>query len=129
MGEQPTTAEACALAVYLGGRVCGIFGQGGTIHWGAWERGALEGEPHCGRVAFWTDDETCKVNVNTASEGVYWDMPRASTKEDLAMEIYQPKAGEYQRFPGHPATVCLSSVLFPTGGGPPPAPIRILPAA
>ena len=69
--------------------------------------------PIVGRVAFWTDDETCKVNVNTASEGVYWDTPRASTDEDLEMGIRQPKNGEFQRYPGHPATVCMSSVLFP----------------
>jgi hypothetical protein len=24
-----------------------------------------------GRIAFWTDDETCKVNINTASEGTF----------------------------------------------------------
>ena len=29
--------------------------------------------PIVGRVAFWTDDESAKVNVNTASEGTYWD--------------------------------------------------------
>ena len=35
--------------------------------------------PIAGRVAFWTDDETCKVNINTASEGSFWDTPRANT--------------------------------------------------
>ncbi len=69
--------------------------------------------PIVGRVAFWTDDETCKINVNTASEGVYWDTPRTSTKEDFAMGMNQPVNGEYQRYPGHPAMVCMSSVLFP----------------
>jgi hypothetical protein len=66
-----------------------------------------------GRLAFWTDDETCKINVNTASEGVHWDTPRCTTREELALAMKQPAAGEFQRFPGHPAMVSLSSVLFP----------------
>ncbi len=66
-----------------------------------------------GRIAFWTDDESCKINVNTASEGVHWDTPRCTTHEEIALAAKQPSAGEYQRFPGHPAMVSLSSVLFP----------------
>jgi len=66
-----------------------------------------------GRLAFWTDDETCKINVNTASEGVHWDTPRATTIEEVALALKQPAAGEFQRFPGHPAMISLSSVLFP----------------
>ena len=69
--------------------------------------------PIVGRIAFWTDDETCKVNVNTASEGVYWDTPRANTEEDKWLGQSQPVNGEFQRYPGHPAMVCMSSVLFP----------------
>ena len=38
--------------------------------------------PIVGRFAFWVDDESSKINVNTASEGVFWDTPRADTKED-----------------------------------------------
>ncbi len=75
-----------------------------------------------GRVAFWTDDETCKLNVNTASEGTFWSTPRfntgsttdpQSTTGDRALARSQPARGEYQRYPGHPATVSLKSV-FPT---------------
>lgn len=66
-----------------------------------------------GRLAFWTDDETTKVNVNTASEGVHWDTPRCTTREEIALALKQPASGEFQRFPGHPAMVSLSSVLFP----------------
>ena len=69
--------------------------------------------PIVGRIAFWTDDETCKINVNTASEGVYWDTPRANTEEDKWLGQSQPVNGEFQRYPGHPAMVCMSSVLFP----------------
>jgi hypothetical protein len=69
--------------------------------------------PIVGRLGFWADDETCKINLNTASEGVHWDTPRASTEEDRWMGASQPTNGEYQRYPGHPAMVSLSSVLFP----------------
>ncbi len=27
-----------------------------------------------GRIAFWTDDDTCRVNINTASTGTFWDV-------------------------------------------------------
>lgn len=67
--------------------------------------------PVVGRIAFWTDDETCKVNINTASEGVFWEMPRTQSQKDLEFATRQPVLGEYQRFPGHPATVCLSTVF------------------
>ncbi len=69
--------------------------------------------PIIGRFAFWADDESCKVNVNTASEGVFWDTPRASSPEDVYYAECQPTRNEFQRFPGHPAQVSLSSVLFP----------------
>ena len=53
--------------------------------------------PIVGRIAFWADDETCKVNINTAGgftmkdigsysedtfAGSYWDTPRFSTLFD-----------------------------------------------
>lgn len=89
--------------------------------------------PIVARVAFWTDDETAKVNVNTASEGTFWDTPIAcsyppsgipnsamdpnfdSTKlyeADLAWR--SASLGEYQRYPGHPATTSLSPVIGTT---------------
>jgi uncharacterized protein (TIGR02600 family) len=69
--------------------------------------------PIVGRMAFWTDDETSKVNVNTASEGSYWDTPRAYTSEEFQLATYQGAQREYQRYPGHPATTSLS-VVFPS---------------
>ena len=69
--------------------------------------------PIVGRIAFWSDDETCKVNVNTASEGTFWSTPRFNTTGDRAFATSQPARGEYQRYPGHPATVSLSA-LFPS---------------
>jgi uncharacterized protein (TIGR02600 family) len=64
-----------------------------------------------GRMAFWTDDETCKINVNTASEGAFWDTPRTYTVHDYYLATRQPVQGEFQRYPGHPATVSLSTVF------------------
>ncbi len=69
--------------------------------------------PIVGRVAYWTDDESCKININTASEGVFWDTPRCDSSEERYYAKHQPPSLEYYRFPGHPAQTCLSSVLFP----------------
>ena len=81
--------------------------------------------PIVGRVAFWTDDESAKINVNTASEGTYWDTPVASSGlttdsfsfpqntgiGDAMLAGIQGAQHEYQRYPGHPATTCLSAVF------------------
>jgi uncharacterized protein (TIGR02600 family) len=75
-----------------------------------------------GRVAFWTDDETGKVNINTASEGAYNtttspyatsfnDTPRVCTPYDLNLAQCPAYQNEFQRYPGHPATVSLSTVF------------------
>ncbi|MDB6138456.1 MAG: Verru Chthon cassette protein [Verrucomicrobiaceae bacterium] len=69
--------------------------------------------PVVSRFAYWVDDESCKVNINTASEGAFWDTPRADTKQERALAVKQPTRREYQRQPGHPAGVCLSSVFLP----------------
>ena len=96
--------------------------------------------PITGRIAFWTDDETCKVNINTAAGmpwswatnnpsnsivklmdgistrsttlfGSYWDTPVIGSYQDLMLAWAPPWKGEYQRYPGHPATVSLSAVF------------------
>ena len=67
--------------------------------------------PIVGRVAFWTDDESCKLNVNTAGEGTYWDVPRAFSVQEETFGNFQPAQGEYARYPGHPAAVSLSAVF------------------
>ena len=85
------------------------------------------------RVAFWTDDESCKININTASSGDYWDTPRGRgnlfesgrfNSRALAgsrpivdiggLAASPPGNQEYQRFPGHPATTSLDLVLNTT---------------
>lgn len=68
--------------------------------------------PITGRIAFWTDDESAKLNINTASEPTFWDTPKSVSREDLWYGRAQPTQKEYQRFPGHPATTALSPVLF-----------------
>ncbi len=73
--------------------------------------GATATNPIMARVAFWTDDETSKVNINTASEGTYWDLPRVNSLADVALSINQPALNEFQRYAGHPATTSLSPVL------------------
>ncbi len=99
-------------------------------------KGATEQNPIIGRFAFWTDDETGKVCINTATENTFWDTPHASTVQEsgrittqnlildangyplgsngipsLALGASQPARSEYQRFPGHPATTNLSPTL------------------
>ena len=69
--------------------------------------------PIVARIAFWTDDECNKINVNTASEGVHWDIPRYDSKQEREMAVKQPVQRETSRFPGHPSMVSLSSVLYP----------------
>lgn len=76
-----------------------------------------------GRIAFWTDDDTCRVNINTASLGTFWDVPRAystnatgipisgSVTQEQALGYYQPVQKEFQRYPGHPAMTDLRAVF------------------
>jgi uncharacterized protein (TIGR02600 family) len=78
--------------------------------------GATASNPIVGRTAFWTDDETCKVNLNTASEGVFWDVPRCAGIDEVVFGANPPTQGEWQRIPGHPATTSLSAV-FPQSTG------------
>lgn len=72
-----------------------------------------DSSPIIGRVAFWTDDESCKVNVNTAGDGTYWDTPRGFSVQEGELANSQPFINEYQRYPGHPATTSLRAV-FPS---------------
>lgn len=80
----------------------------------------LRDNPIIGRIAFWTDDETSKVNLNTASPATasaYWDIPRATTSaERNRFSWSQPAQNEYQRYPGHPAMVSLRPLLGSLGG-------------
>lgn len=89
---------------------------------------ATAGNPPVARTGFWVDDESCKLNLNTATEGTYWDTPVVTSVQEsgqkdgsenpasvppasLNLAMAQPVRAEYQRFPGHPATTCLSPVV------------------
>lgn len=73
--------------------------------------GATASNPITGRIAFWTDDESCKVNLNTSGVGSYWDTPHFYTTEDRKFATSQPLNGEFQRYPGHPAMTSLTAVF------------------
>lgn len=91
--------------------------------------GASAGNPIVSRIAFWTDDDTAKININTAAgdvwaeganppsagnPGSFWDIPRVYTTFDrICLAKNQPAQNEFQRYPGHPATTYLSAV-FPS---------------
>lgn len=75
--------------------------------------------PVVGRLAFWADDDTCKLNINTAgyarndtSFWTYWDTPIANAQdENNRLSWNQPWTNEYNRYPGHPATTGLNVVF------------------
>lgn len=69
--------------------------------------------PIVGRVAFWTDDESSKLNVNTATEPTFFAPPYFYHQRDSKWANFPGTGGEFQRYPGHPATVALSAVLAP----------------
>jgi uncharacterized protein (TIGR02600 family) len=99
--------------------------------------GASEANPPVARLAFWADDESCKANINTASEGTFADVPVCSSYPsypagnaawskqapagyipnpegdvyEFDLSYYQPAQFEYQRYSGHPATTCLSPIF------------------
>lgn len=69
--------------------------------------------PIVARFAFWADDETTKLNINTHAGGLAWDIPKVGGELDMAMAKFQPAQKEWQRYPGHPATTHLSPALAP----------------
>lgn len=106
--------------------VAGIDQEGVQVRWADGTPDApTENNPIVGRIAFWTDDETSKININTAAgdvwtaaadieAGSYWDIPRVTSQFDRqALANFQPAQREYQRYPGHPAATYLSAA-FPT---------------
>lgn len=108
--EQPLPMPVRWLYVLQDGRfVVPTGGTGGNAKFD--DSVVTKANPIVGRIAFWTDDETCKVNLNTAGEGTPWDVPRAAGWTDRNFAYFVPAQNEFQRFPGHPAMTCLSTVL------------------
>jgi uncharacterized protein (TIGR02600 family) len=99
------------LYVLEDGRMVAPSGGTGTMATFSAPNAPTAGNPIVGRVGFWTDDETCKVNINTASEGAYWDWPKAATYNEMQFAGNPPVSGEYNRTPGHPAMTSLSAVF------------------
>ena len=73
--------------------------------------GAGTNNPIVGRIAYWTDDEATKVNINTAAGGPFWMRPVFATLFEQNYANYQPMQFEFQRFPGHPARTDLRAVF------------------
>ena len=77
--------------------------------------GASDANPIVGRLAFWADDDSTKVNINTAAGGAFWNPPflwfNWTAGNPLPFGISQPMRGEYQRYPGHPARTDLRAVF------------------
>ena len=96
-------------------------GSLGTLDAGGVFRGPVtpaDDNPIVGRIAYWADDETCKLPVNSASAPTYFAMPSVlhgggPTAQDRWWARAPPATGEFQRFPGHPATTSLLPVLAP----------------
>lgn len=69
--------------------------------------------PIVARFAFWTDDETCKLNPNVHAGGAAWATPMAGGDIDRNLGRFQPAQHEWQRYPGHPASTHIAPVLAP----------------
>jgi uncharacterized protein (TIGR02600 family) len=80
--------------------------------------------PIVARVAFWTDDDTCKININTAGCGSPWNTPRTNSSADVIWSTTQPANGEFSTYPGHPATTSLGVVFG--SSSPPLTPQQLL---
>jgi uncharacterized protein (TIGR02600 family) len=91
---------------------------GGNVTFTATDPQPSTANPVVGRIAFWADDETSKVNINTAgyakndeSYWTYWDAPNLPTVDELLKLNAQPWTNEFLRYPGHPATTGLNLVF------------------
>ena len=73
--------------------------------------------PIVARIAFWTDDETCKLNLNTASEPRPWDVPCANTLTERGYAAQTPATAEFNADFTHPAFTSLSVVMKHFNGG------------
>jgi len=87
-------------------------GNGTTANFSGSDPKPTASNPIVGRVAFWTDDETCKLNLNTACGGNYWDVPSFTAGIELHFSRYKPVKNEFARYPGHPATTSLLPVFW-----------------
>ncbi|TLD70450.1 Verru_Chthon cassette protein A [Phragmitibacter flavus] len=108
--QQPLPMPTRWLYVLQDGKL--VAPTGGTAEKVTFDPDAVtQNNPIVGRIAFWTDDESCKVNINTAGEGTPWDVPRTTSWTDRNYAYFPPAQNEFQRYPGHPGMTSLSVVL------------------
>lgn len=134
----PNTAPMPARWLYVlkDGQIVSPGGSGNSAN----IAGASSSNPIVGRIAFWTDDDSSKININTAAGGPwdepninvsykygssdgsilqysgpgfngFWGTPIAFSKQEGIMAGNQPVKWEFQRYPGHPANTFLSAAL------------------
>jgi len=119
---QPVPMPTRWLYVLQNGQVIAPSGGGQSVTINQ----ADDKNPIVGRIAFWTDDESSKVNINTAAGNLAmrnnkllpapWDIPRFRIYDErLLFSENQPVSGEYQRYPGHPASTDLSRIFSGLG--------------
>lgn len=107
--KRPLPMPALWLYVLKDGRV--VAPASGSGPNASFSNGPTKDNPIVGRIAFWTDDESCKLNLNTASEPAPWDTPRTNSKQDHLYAERQPARNEFHRQSGHPAYTALSPVF------------------
>jgi uncharacterized protein (TIGR02600 family) len=91
--------------------------NGATISWEATtpvsQRPSAD-NPIVGRIAYWTDDETSKININTAGgfslrdipagydersyAGSFWDTPRTRSKFEVGGQRHPPPSNQWGRW-------------------------------
>lgn len=76
---------------------------------------ANKDNPIVGRIAFWTDDDSCKLNINTATEPSPWQAPLSKTQGDKAAADSIPARNEFYRMSGHPSFTSLAPALRKLG--------------
>ena len=107
--KRPLPMPALWLYVLKDGRI--VAPSSGSGPNASFSNGPTKDNPIVGRIAFWTDDESCKLNLNTASEPAPWDTPRTNSKQDHLYAERQPARNEFHRQSGHPAYTALSPVF------------------
>jgi len=114
-GITPVPMPVQWLYVLKNGQICDASAQAaGRVR----VNEATAENPIVGRIAFWGDDESAKVNINTAAGGFGWWTPWFETPKEhtssgtlYGMGFSQPVRNEYQRYPGHPARTSLLAIF------------------
>lgn len=90
--------------------------EGEFVPWSGGSRASVNNRM-IARFAFWTDDESCKLNPNVHAGGIALGAPFAGGSFDRAMTGYPAYHNEWQHYDGHPATTSLAPLFFPDEEG------------